>query len=345
LRGDTALSALLERLREALALSTVTLLERDAEASGRWVVVSAVGERPSESPADGDSHAFAGEDSVLVVRGDSIRAEDQRLLGVFAAQAATIREHEELTQAAAAAEPIAEADRMRTALLTAVSHDLRSPLASATVAVDSLGNNEIAWTEDQKSEFLATARESLQQLGRLVENLLDMSRLQAGALSVFPSAIRLDEAVAVALDAVGPDAGAVSIDVPENLPEVIADPALLERVIANVVSNALRFAPSDLPPRLSASAHGEWVELRIIDHGPGVPAEFHSEIFRPFQRLGDTDNTTGVGLGLALARGLAEVMGGQLVPDETPGGGLTMVLRLKARTAPTGFALSELDVS
>src|SRR5581483_9280040 len=132
----------------------------------------------------------------------------------------------------------------------------------------------------------------------------------------------------------GPAADAVSIDLPATLPEVRADPALLERVIANVLANALRFSGVNTPPKVTASAHGEWVELRVIDYGPGVPHADWERIFTPFQRLGDTDNTTGVGLGLALARGLAEAMGGHLIAEETPGGGLTMVIRLRTAEPP-----------
>jgi two-component system sensor histidine kinase KdpD len=346
LRGDNALTALLDRLREALSLSDVTLLERESPASDRWAVVATVGDRPSASPDDGDAHAFAGEGLALVVRGHPAQAQDQRLLGVFVAQAATVLERLQLTEAAAAAEPIAEADRMRTALLAAVSHDLRSPLSSATAAVDSLSNTDVAWTAGERSELLATARESLLQLARLVENLLDMSRLQAGALSVFPVSVGLDEIVPVVLDAAGPEARSVDIDLPDSLPDVIADPALLERVIANIVANAMRFSPPETPPQLSASAHGEWVELRIIDRGPGVRPEDRVGMFTAFQRLGDTDNTSGVGLGLALARGLVEAMGGELVPEDTPAGGFTMVIRLRqAPTAGVKPEVAELDMS
>jgi two-component system sensor histidine kinase KdpD len=181
---------------------------------------------------------------------------------------------------------------------------------------------------------MTTARESLERLTRLVENLLDMSRLQADALSVLNTPTRLDEVVPLALDALGPEAERVIVDIPESLPEVVADPALLERVIANVTANAIRFSAPDDPPRLNASAHSQWVELRVIDRGPGIPEDDRDHVFTPFQRLGDTDNTTGTGLGLALSRGLAEAMGGQLIPEDTPGGGLTMVIQLQRARAP-----------
>jgi two-component system sensor histidine kinase KdpD len=343
LRGEAAVPALLTRLREALSLSTVTLLERGAD-SRHWTPLAWAGPEPSTSPDDGDASAPGGEDLALVVRGHLPRAEDQRLLAVFAVQAAVALEQQRLAEAAQAAKPLAEADRMRTALLTAVSHDLRSPLASATAAVESLDNENIPWTPEERAELIDTARESLQHLARLVENLLDMSRLQAGALAVFPEPTRLDEVVPLALDALGPslDDVDIAIDLPASLPDVKADPALLERVIANVVANAVRYSPPDHPPRLSASAHRGHVELRVTDHGPGVPEADRERIFTPFQRLGDTDNTTGVGLGLALARGLMEAMGGHLVAEETPGGGLTMVIQLHLAQAPTEQQPTEL---
>ena len=329
LRGENALQAILQRLQEALALSSVTLLENHGSGD-HWSVLESVGQPASSSPSDGDAQVPAGEGHALVVRGHPLQASDERLLTVFGVQAGIVLAQRELAEAAAAAKPLAEADRLRTALLAAVSHDLRSPLASATAAVDSLCNTDIEWAAEERDELLATARESLERLTRLVENLLDMSRLQAGALYVLNSPTRLDDVVPLALDALGPEAGQVVVDIPESLPEVIADPALLERVIANVTANALRFSPPDVPPRLAASAHSDAVQLRVIDRGPGISIADRDRMFTPFQRLGDTDNTAGTGLGLALSRGLTEAMGGELIPEDTPGGGLTMIIQLRA---------------
>jgi two-component system, OmpR family, sensor histidine kinase KdpD len=223
---------------------------------------------------------------------------------------------------------------MRTALLAAVSHDLRTPLASAKAAVTSLRSQDIEWDAEDHDELLATADESLDKLTHLVDNLLDMSRLQAGALAVFPRPADLSEIVARSLDDLGPGARTVTVDIPDDLPEVAVDPGILERVIANLTANALRYSPAGTPPALTGSALRDRVELRIIDRGPGIPVEHRNHMFVPFQRLGDTDNTTGVGLGLALSRGLTEAMGGTLEPDETPGGGLTMTLSLPAAPAP-----------
>jgi two-component system sensor histidine kinase KdpD len=335
LRGDDALGALLEQLRETLSLSTVTLLDRDGLDATDWHVVATSGESAITSPSEADAQAAVDDRTVLLGCGRVLRSEDQRLFSVFAVQASAVVDHQRLAAAAAAAQPLAEADRLRTALLAAVSHDLRSPLASATAAVDSLTSADIHWTEQQRAELLATAAESLQRLTTLVENLLDMSRVQAGALSMFCEATRLDEVVPLALDAIGPEATSVEIGLPDSLPEVLADPALLERVIANVAANAIRFAPDGTAPVITGSSHGYDVQLRVIDRGPGIPADDREAVFTPFQRLGDSDPSTGIGLGLALARGLTEAMGGQLFPEETPGGGLTMVIQLPAAQRPT----------
>ncbi|MHB2023320.1 MAG: sensor histidine kinase [Mycobacteriales bacterium] len=342
LRGESALPALLERLRETFSMNCVTLLERGGDG---WTVLAHSGSPPCASPEEGDVEMPVGDRLALVLRGRQLPAQDRRILGAFAAQAAVALEQQRLAAAVAAAKPLAEAERTRTALLTAVSHDLRTPLAAARAAVGSLRGGEVHSPEDQ-AELLATAEESLERLNRLVDNLLDMSRLQAGALSVRLEPVGLEDVVPDALEELGPASLRVALDLPESLPEVLADPALLERVVANLTANALRYSPPERPPRLSASLLGGQVELRVVDFGPGIPEADWEKVFTPFQRLGDTDNSTGVGLGLALARGLTEAMGGTLKPEETPGGGLTMVLSLPAIGVPvcTGPVVAPAEV-
>lgn len=161
-----------------------------------------------------------------------------------------------------------------------------------------------------------------------MENLLDMSRLQAGALTLNLRATALEEVLPSALDSLPEDAPDVHVNSLEEMPAILADPPLLERVIANLVQNAARHSPPERPVLITASALAGRVELRVVDRGPGLPPERREHLFEPFQRLGDTDNTTGLGLGLALARGLTEAMDGSLTPEDTPGGGLTMALSL-----------------
>jgi len=343
LRGQRALEAVLDRVREAFGMDSVTLLECSAVQDGStprgpaaaWAAVANSGQPASSRPEEADVEVPVTGNLTLALRGPALTAADRRVLGAFAAYAAVALEQQRLAAEAQAARPIAEADRMRTALLAAVSHDLRTPLASAKAAVTSLRSADIQWTDEDRDELLATADESLDRLAHLVENLLDMSRLQAGAMAIVSRPAGLDEIVARALDDLGPASCDVVVDIPGSLPEIRVDPGILERVIVNLTGNALRYSPPGQPPLLTGSALGDRVELRVTDRGPGVPTAQRDHMFVPFQRLGDTDNTTGVGLGLALSRGLTEAMDGTLNPEETPGGGLTMTLTLPAATTGT----------
>ncbi|MFC5826464.1 ATP-binding protein [Nonomuraea insulae] len=337
LRGQAAVPSLLERMRETFGLSSVTLLERRPEAARTpddqsdpdvWRIVATSGGAPSTCPGQSDTDVVIDEDMMLAAKGGPLEAADRTVLEAFAAEAAVALRQERLQEAAEQARPLAEADKMRTALLAAVSHDLRTPLASAKAAVESLAGTEIAWSREDRDELLATADESLDKLARLVANLLDMSRLQAGVLGANPQPIALEEIIPRAIDDLGPLRDRIEGDVSIELPEILADPALLERVLVNLMSNAVRYSPPDKTVLITASWHGEHVEIRVMDRGPGIPPEAHDRVFQPFQRLGDRDNHSGVGLGLALSRGLTEAMGGTLVPEETPGGGLTMILTL-----------------
>jgi two-component system sensor histidine kinase KdpD len=342
LRGQQGLTALLDRIREAFGMESVTLLECTSPNGTRalgssWQPVASCGDCPLTSPEEADVEIPVADSLSLALRGKPLPASDRRVLGAFATYAAVALDQQRLAAQAEAAKPIAAADRMRTALLAAVSHDLRTPLASAKAAVTSLRSPEVNWTTEDQDELLATADESLDRLTHLVDNLLDMSRLQAGALSLFPRPVGLDEIVSRALDNLEPAARGIAVDIPEALPEISVDPAILERVIVNLTENALRYSPKDKPPLLTASALGDRVELRVVDRGPGIPEEARDRMFVPFQRLGDTDNTTGVGLGLALSRGLTEAMGGSLTAEETPGGGLTMTVSVPVVTEPSVY--------
>ena len=223
---------------------------------------------------------------------------------------------------------------MRTAILRAVSHDLRTPLASIKASATSLLQEDVDWTPNARHEFLATIDEETDRLNELVGNLLDMSRLETGALSVGLRPVALEEMVALALASLSETTEQVVVDVSERLPAVIADPILLERVVANVVANALRYAPPDEPVRIEAGEAAGRVDLRIIDRGPGVAPADRDRIFEPFQRLGDRARGSGVGLGLAVARGFTAAMGGELVLEDTPGGGLTAVISLSPAGLP-----------
>ena len=306
LRGSEPVPALLEQVRETFALDAVTLLERRPEAVGgpdvehsseAWTVVACVGGPICLTPGEGDAEVHVDDTYTLVLSGHALAAQDRRVLEAFAAQATIALRQERLQEAAATAGSLAEVDRLRTALLSAVSHDLRTPLASAKAAVGTLRMSDLPLSEGDRAELLATAEESLDRLSGVVENLLDMGRLQAGALALAIQPIDAADVISSAVTSLGPVGAGATIRVPEDTPDVQADPALLERAIANLVQNAVRHSPPNAPPQITASSYRTTVEIRVIDSGPGVPETEWDQIFQPFQRLGDRDNTSGVGLG------------------------------------------------
>lgn len=344
LAGEGALQDMLERVRETFGLTSATLLEK----TDGWVALASAGP-PCATPRDADTDVPAGEALMLALRGRLLEAQDRRLLGAFAAQVAVVVDRSRLSEAAAAAAPLAAANQMRSALLAAVGHDLRTPLAAVKASVSSLLAKDIKLTASDKRELLTAADQSVDRLTRLVDNLLDMSRLQAGAMPIDLQPTAVDEVAAQTLDDLAPQARTVLIETTEDLPLVQCDPGLLERVLANLIANALRYSPPTNPPVITCSHLEQRVEIRVLDRGPGIPPSEWDHVCLPFQRHGDTDNTTGVGLGLALARGLTEAMGGTLGPEETPGGGLTMVLSLpadptSAQTLPRHYARQDIEL-
>jgi two-component system, OmpR family, sensor histidine kinase KdpD len=296
------------------------LLER---VGGRWIKVAASGD---VDPSISTLRFEVRPDLALEVNGQAASATTSLLAG-YTAQAVAALDRARLRTQAAQAEALAEGDRMRTALLRAVSHDLRTPLASIKASVSSLRQTDVHWSEEDEAELLANIEQNADRLDALVGNLLDMSRLQAGSLEPFLRATAVDEVAPVALRGLD-DADQLLIVVPDDLPLVRADPGLLERVLANLFSNALRHSPPELRPMLRAKEDGDRVVIDVLDHGVGVPAELKERIFEPFARL--DQRSPGVGLGLAVAKGFAEAMGGTIVAVDTPGGGLTVRLTLPA---------------
>jgi two-component system sensor histidine kinase KdpD len=323
IRGENAVEALANRLREVFGMTSVTVNYNDTQLYEAGAV--------SSSDDDTQTVVPLSDQGSVVLRGRDLQASDRRILDAFVSQIEAALVQNELRTAAQGIRPLEEADRLRTALLAAVGHDLRTPLSSATAAVSSLRSTDVDWSERDRDELLATAEESLHRLADLVNDLLDASRLQAGVLPISLATVGLDEIVPLALDELKVPSERVRVDVAPDLPEAACDPVLVQRVLVNLIANALRYSPEGAPLIITASSFGERVELRVIDRGPGIPKARLAEAFQPFQRLGDTDNTTGVGLGLALSNGFMEAMGGSLEAEDTPGGGLTMVISL-----PTG---------
>lgn len=339
LRGHSALEGLLAQLRETFRFEAVGLRVREDDDQSRLILTLPEG---LADEVAWDRSIGVDEHHQLLTRGPSPAASQQRVLDAFATQIGVALTKQRLAEQSTEARLLTEVDRTRAALLTAVSHDLRTPLAALNTALSSLASSDMEWSAADRSELVESARRSLIRLNRLVENLLDMSRLQAGALALHLDEVALEDVVAAALDELGDASRGVAVELAARLAPVIADQALLERVVVNLLANALRFSSPEKAPIVTASQYGDFVEMRVIDHGPGIAPRDAQKIFQPFQRFDDTDNTTGVGLGLALARGLTEAMSGSLTPEETPGGGLTMVIQLPAGpTNTTPFSSEE----
>lgn len=320
LRGGDALESLLSRTREAFGLSGVRLVEdgRDVSSDGSFEDVE--GERLTTVPV--------GDRAVVELQGRDLESSERRLLAVILMQIEAALEHSDLTEVAREVGPLAQNDRMRSALLSAVSHDLRRPLAAASAAVSGLRATDVTLSEADRKELLATADESLGSLAALVTDLLDVSRVQAGVLGVFLTEIEVDDAILPALDELRLGPSTIELALGSDVPPVQADLVLLQRVIVNLLANAQRFAPEGTRVRIATSRWRDVVQIRVVDHGPGISPERRDQVFMPFQRFGDTDNLTGLGLGLALCKGFTEGMGGTLEAEDTPGGGLTMVVAL-----------------
>jgi two-component system sensor histidine kinase KdpD len=324
--ADDPLPQLVEQLRAAFVADAVAVLR--ALPDGSWAVEGAAGAPVPARPEQAQLSVPIGPHAVLTVAGPALGDEDAEVLRAFAAQVQVAVERRRLRADAAAAAGLAEANELRTALLAAVSHDLRTPLASIKASVTSLLQRDVDWTPDATREFLETIDEESDRLNTLVGNLLDMSRLQTGAMQLVMRDVGLEEVVPRAVEGLSERPVRVVLDLPETLPRVSADAPLLERAIANLVDNARAWSPPDQCVRVEAGVVGNRVDLRVIDHGPGIPPEQREQVFQPFQRLGDNPSDGGVGLGLAVARGFVDAMGGELEVEDTPGGGITMVVSL-----------------
>ena len=317
LSGEDTAEALVARLKETFGLSAVELIVRFE--SG-WAPVATSGDTANLDGPEPTRIAI-DDDRALLLHGRPLPAADRAVVEAFAIQAGLVLEYRRLRERAAKAQVLEGAEATRTALLRAVSHDLRTPLATIRVSVDGLLDSSIPPTDAQAlAETIESATTSLETL---IDNLLDLSRLQAGMVQPRLVPTALEEVLPAAM--LDLPADAVKLDLAEDLPLVETDAGLLSRVVGNALSNAVRHSPNGHPARLTASARPGFVDVLVVDRGPGLSAGQKQRMFEPFQRLDDRD-PGGLGLGLAVARGLADALGAEITPEDTPGGGLTMMI-------------------
>ncbi|WP_009472990.1 DUF4118 domain-containing protein [Rhodococcus sp. JVH1] len=343
LRGEKALAAILERLRETYALDTVTLLERPPDTPltpgrqrdpQRWRVAAAVGGEPCGSPDDGDIAVAIDDDLTLVLCGRTLPAADRQVLEAFAAQAAVALRQQRLEDEAGQARPLAEADRIRSALLGAVGQDLRIPVATADAAIERLRSAGANNSEEKRAELLDIAAVSLKRLDHLATTLLEINRPGAGALGSSVEAVALDDLVPRAFDALGVGADGIRVDIPDDLPAVLADPGLLEHVLVDLITHALRRTPPGHDVLVTALASGDTVELRVADRGQKLSRSDEGDhlTFGALEQSHSNDRRSD--LGLAFSASLVDAMGGSITSEDTPDG-VTMIIALpSAETAP-----------
>ena len=350
LAGADSPQGLVDELARRFGASRAVLLERERPGA-RWHAVASHPSGTAPDLSDLGNEVITVEDrAALVLPGFVLAPRDRRVLDTFAAQAELVLERGRLRERADRAREFEQGNAVRTALLTAASHDLRTPLAAIRAAIDGLvagrRPGDVLLDAEDEAALVETIDSATTRLERLIENLLDLSILHTGALRPELRAVSLEEVVPAAVEGLGP--AVVELDVPESIPLVMTDPGLLERVLANLVQNAVRFAPAGSPVRVSATVRPSEIELYVVDTGPGVPVADRERIFEAFQRLGDVPadpsrTSGGLGLGLAVALGLSDAVGARLEVRDTPGGGLTMVLTVPraqsdatSATAPTG---------
>jgi two-component system, OmpR family, sensor histidine kinase KdpD len=323
--GPDTLQSITDLLRRTFELEGVAVLQTEGPTT---TVVATSGDRTPVSADGADFHEPIGPGVFVAAHGPTLTADDHRVLRAFLQQLAKAFEQHRITAVAAEADALGRADELRTAILRAVSHDLRSPLAGIKASVSSLRQRDVQWPDDVRNDFLASIEDETDRLTAIISNLLDMSRLQAGVVRPALRPVALEEVVPAALHSLGSRAAEVDVQLFTGLADVSADPALLERIVANLVTNAIEWSPPQDRVRVTAHQRDNDVQLHVIDHGPGIHPKDRSTVRRPFHRLVDNARHSGVGLGLAIADGLTVAMGGSLDLRDTPGGGLTVVVTL-----------------
>ncbi len=325
IRGHNSIDEILSNSKGTFGLSELAVVRNfpASDANHLHVIYGSISKLARESET---SKIDLNAEYSLLAYPAIVDPELRSLVTTFGSQILILLERQLLEENERELSDIRQADQMRVALLNAVSHDLRGPLASSKAAISSLLNNQVVWTHEDQEELLNSANHSLDQLNHLIENLLDMSRLEAGTIFLNWRNVGVEDVVSGAIKSLKSPSNSIDITIDSALPPIKGDPILLERVIGNLLENALRFSPKDKSVTIAAAQVDSRIEIRIIDHGPGLSKKDASKLFTPFQRFGDRDNSTGVGLGLAIVKGFTELMNGQVSMEPTSHGGLTMVL-------------------
>lgn len=332
LAGDQSSEEFLVQLREQFRLGGVSVFE--GSGNGQWRLRASAGPEAPQQPEDADVVDRPRPGLAVGLKQAAPVGADRRLLSVYEAHLAALLEREKLILHLRDSVKLIEGNRVKTSILRAVSHDLRTPLAGIELALTALRRQRSKTSMEQQEEMLDVVQSSTDRLKGLVGNLLDMSRISSDSVQVLHEPVTWLDVVPEALAGV-PD-GAVRVEIAPNLPPMDADRGLLERALANIVENAVKYAPgTDIVVQATAGRSVQvgpdgrpFGEIRVVDHGAGVPAGRVVAMFQPFQRFDDASADAGIGLGLAVANGFVEAMGGQLLAEETAGGGLTMAVRL-----------------
>lgn len=343
LLADDTVAAFMGKVRETFQVRSAGLFTTSGDIDAAWELQAFSGEAPPPSPDTAgltDSVELADERTALVLSGRTLTAGDRLLLSAHGAHLLLLRQRHALQRTLQSTAKMAEGNNVRTAILRAVSHDLRTPLAGIKLAVTALRRQSRRLPDEVQAEMLETVESYTERLDALIANLLDMSRISSGSAAPLTAPVTWRDAIEDALR--GLPADRIRVELPPDMPAIYADLGMLERVIANIVENALKYAPASDVAIVGVSTGTRGVvdggapfgELHIVDHGQGVPAAAVEGIFQPFQRLDDAPAGLGMGLGLAVAKGFTEAMGGHLLAEPTPGGGLTMVIRLPQVAAP-----------
>lgn len=312
-------------LRRTFAFEAVSIASSRPDRSEPF---ASSGDQPPVGPSDADVVVPFESEAVFLARGALLSAQDHALLVIVLRQVGVAIEQRRLRAKAIEAETLARADDLRTAILRAVSHDLRSPLANIKASVSSLRQTDVTWPLETQGEFLASVESETDRLTSIVTNLLDLSRLEAGVVKPNARHFSIDDVLPAVIDGLGSRGVLVAVELPEVVIDIENDPALLERILGNLLENALRWSPPDHRVVVRVHSRADEVQIHVIDHGPGIPSALQSSVVQPFHRLGDVSKSDGLGLGLAIADRMLAAMGGRLELRDTPGGGLTAVVAL-----------------